>query len=210
MVKKTLVAHLQGLGAVFTARELAAVSGRSASAVSQGLGFLMREGLVVKVAHGVWAAGAAQPSPYAVIAKILPRQRAYVSFTSALHLHGVIEQIPQQVTLASVAHSSAIKTGAGVFSVHHLAASFFRGFAWRDAGAFLLAEPEKALVDCLYVSAFRNRQFSHFPELRFPASFSFRKARAWVGRIKSRKAAEHARKRLEIIIAAQAAGERES
>ncbi len=204
MVKKTLIAHIMGLGRpVFSARELSAVSGKSPSTVSQGLAFLRRQGLVVKVSHGVWAAGGTAPGPYSVIAHILPKQRAYVSFTSALHLHGVIEQIPRVVTLASVAHSREIKTAAGVFAVHHLSPSFFSGFAWREgAGGFLLAEPEKALVDCLYVSAFRKRQFSYFPELRFPKSFSFKKARGWIDSIKSRKAAVHALRRLEIIKAA--------
>jgi predicted transcriptional regulator of viral defense system len=201
MVKKTLIAHIMGLGRpVFSVRELSAVSGKSPSTVSQGLAFLRRQGLVVKVAHGVWAAGGTMPGPYIVIAHILPKQRAYVSFTSALHLHGVIEQIPQMVTLASVAHSGEIKTAAGVFAVHHLSPSFFSGFGWREGvGGFLLAEPEKALVDCLYVSAFRKQQFSHFPELRFPRSFSFKKAYSWIDAIKSRKAAVHARRRLEQI-----------
>ncbi len=206
MVKKTLFTYLTKLARpVFTARELSAVSGKSPSTVSQGLAFLGRQGLVVKVAHGVWAAGGAMPSPYAVIGQILPRQRAYVSFTSALHLHGIIEQIPQSVTLASVAHSGEIKTAAGVFAVHHLAPSFFTGFAMRGgAGGFLLAEPEKALVDCLYVSAFRKRQFSHFPELRFPAGFSFKKAYAWLAQVKSVKAAVHARRRLDNLKRGQA------
>ena len=201
MVKKTLIAHITGLGrSVFSTRELSAVSGKSPSTVSQGLAFLRRQGLVVKVAHGVWAAGGTMPGPYAVIAHILPKQRAYVSFTSALHLHGVIEQIPQVITLASVAHSGEIKTAAGAFTVHHVSPSFFLGFGWRDgAESFLLAEPEKALVDCLYVSAFRKRQFSHFPELRFPKSFSFKKAYGWVDAIKNRKAAVHAGRRLEHI-----------
>lgn len=201
MDKKTLIAHIMGLGwTVFSARELGAVSGRSPSAVSQGLSFLAGQGLVVKVAHGVWAAGAEPPGPYSVIAHILPRQRAYVSFTSALHLHGIIEQIPQVITLASVAHSGEIKTAAGVFSVHHLAPSFFLGFGWRESGGgFLLAEPEKALVDCLYVSAFRKRQFSYFPELRFSKSFSFKKAYAWTDAINSRRAALHVRRRLELL-----------
>lgn len=190
-----------GLGRpVFSARELSAVSGKSPPAVSQGLAFLRSQGLVVRVAHGVWAAGGTIPGPYAVIAHILPNQRAYVSFTSALHLHGIIEQIPQAVTLASVAHSGEIKTAAGVFAVHHLSPSFFGGFGWREgAGGFLLAEPEKALVDCLYISAFRKRQFSHFPELRFPKSFSFKKAYGWIDSIENRKAAVHARRRLQLI-----------
>jgi len=203
-VKKTLAAHIAALGRpVFTARDLAAVSGRSASVVSQGLAFLQGQGLVIKVAHGVWAAGRAMPSPYAVIPYLLPKQRAYVSFTSALHLHGIIEQIPQSVTLASVAHTKEIHTKAGTFMVHHLAPSFFSGFDWREGGGFFIAEPEKALVDCLYVSAFRKRQFSHFPELHFSRAFSFNKAAAWARRIKSAKASAHVLCRLKTIQSAR-------
>ncbi len=199
-VKKTLAAHIAALGrSVFAARELAGVSGRSASVVSQGLAFLARQGLAVKVGHGVWAAGGAMPSPYAVIPYLLPRQRAYVSFTSALHLHGIIEQIPQVITLASVAHTKEITTNAGTFAVHHIAPAFFKGFSWREAGGFFIAEPEKALVDCLYVSAFRERRYSHFPELYFPAAFSFKKAAAWAAFIKSGAALKYVLKRLAKI-----------
>jgi predicted transcriptional regulator of viral defense system len=197
---KTLAAYIGVLGQpVFTARELSAVSGRSASVVSQGLAFLEKQGLAVKVAHGVWASGGSMPSPYAVIPFILPRQRGYVSFTSALHLHGIIEQIPQVIALASVAHTREIHTGAGNYMVHHLAASFFTGFGWHKEGGFLIAEPEKALVDCLYVSAFRNRQYSYFPELDFSGAFSFTKAAAWAELIKNRAALKHVLKRLAAI-----------
>ncbi len=202
---KTLAACLGLLGRqIFTARELSAVSGRSASVVSQGLAFLQKQGLAVKVAHGVWASGSSMPSPYAVIPYLFPRQRVYVSFTSALHLHGIIEQIPQVITLASVAHTREINTNAGNYLAHHLAPSFFTGFNWHEKGGFLIAEPEKALVDCLYVSAFRNRQFSHFPELIFPAAFSFKRAVAWAALIKNGAALKHALKRLAEIKVASA------
>jgi predicted transcriptional regulator of viral defense system len=199
MAEKTLIAHVMGLGRpVFSSRELSSVSGKSPSAVSQGLAFLSRQGLAVKVAHGLWAVGVSAPSPYSLIPYLLPRQRTYVSFTSALHLHGIIEQIPQVVTLASVAHSAEIKTASGQFVVHHIAPSFFCGFGWRKEGeGFLIAEPEKALVDCLYISAFRKRQFSCFPELRFGRDFSFKKAYFWAGAIKNLKAAANARRRLD-------------
>ena len=115
MAKKTLIAHILGLGRpVFSARELSAVSGRSPSTVSQGLAFLAGEGLVVKVAHGLWAAGTSAPSPYAVVAHLRPKQRFYVSFTSALHLHGIIGQIPRCLRWPRSAHGGLIGTASGV------------------------------------------------------------------------------------------------
>lgn len=101
--------------------------------------------------------------------------------------------------LASVAHTKEIRTNAGIFAVHHLAPSFFRGFAWREGGGFFIADPEKALVDCLYVSTFRGRRFSHFPELNLSESFDFKKAVAWAAFIKSGAALKHVLKRLAEI-----------
>lgn len=170
---------------VFTTFELAALSGRSASASTQALARLARRGVVVKVRRGIWAvAGDPRASVFAVIPYLFPKDRAYVSFISALHLYGIVGQIPRVVTLASPAHTKTILTSLGTFSVHRIAPAFFAGFRWyKDSGTFLIAEPEKALVDSLYLSARKKRQYGHFPELDFPRSFSFRRAREWAARI---------------------------
>ncbi|MCG2711140.1 MAG: hypothetical protein L6416_02270, partial [Candidatus Omnitrophica bacterium] len=111
---------------------------------------------------------------------LTPRHRAYVSFVSALHLHGIIEQIPQVITLASTSHTSTVRTKIGTFTIHQIAPQFFKGFDWyRGDGSFLIAQPEKALVDSLYLSAFKNKRFGFFPEMSFPKAFSFARARKW-------------------------------
>jgi len=201
MSNKTLLAYIKELNkVVFRTEELVAISGKSSSVVSQGLNFLKTQGLVFKIYHGVWSFGNKLPNSYSVIPYILPKQRVYVSFTSALHLHGIIEQIPQSLTLASVAHTREIKTRVGVFMVHHLSPSFFFGFDWKkDGEEFLLADPEKALADCLYISAYKKKQFSFFPELYFPREFNFKKVKNYLKRIKNRKASIYALRKLEII-----------
>lgn len=171
---------------VFTTREAASCAGGSLSGTVQALNHLAREGVVIKIARGIWGVdmGNERISQYSVIPFLLPRGRGYVSFISALHLHGIIEQIPQAVTLASMAHTKTIRTKLGTFYLHRIAPSFFKGFDWyKGKGNFLIAEPEKAFVDCLYLSARKKKQFGHFPELRFPRSFSFKKARDWAGQI---------------------------
>ena len=131
---------------------------------------------------------------------MLARGRVYVSFISALHLYGIIEQIPQAVTLASTAHTKAISTKLGVFYVHRIAPSFFKGFDWyKGKGSFLIAEPEKALVDCLYLSARKKNQFGYFPELSFPKSFSFNKAKKWASQIPDAKIRVSVLKKLKAI-----------
>jgi len=187
---------------VFTTHELAAVSGRSLSSVAQALNALERDGLVFKLYRGIWAdSGNEELSPNAVIPYLFPRHRAYISFVSALHIYGIIEQIPQVITLASTIHTRVIRTKIGVFALHRISPLFFDGFGWyKGAGSFLIAEPEKALVDSLYLSACRKKQFGYFPELRFPKGFNFNRAREWAGRIPNSKIRSYAKERLESMI----------
>lgn len=190
---------------VFTTAEAAALAGRSVSAVTQALNVLCRQGLFSKAYRGIWMdAQEDTVSPYLIVPFLFPRHRAYVSFISALHLYGIIEQIPQVITLASTAHTKRIKTALGTFEVHRIAPFFFQGFSWyKGTGGFLIAEMEKALVDCLYLSARKHNRFRFFPELRFPRTFSFRKARTWAGMIPDANIARFVQQKLKNISAAQ-------
>ncbi len=187
---------------IFTTREAAACAGGSMSNTIQALNHLVKEGVVIKIARGVWGfdMGGVRFSQYSVIPFLLSRSRAYVSFLSALHIQGIIEQIPQSVTLASTSHTRTIKTKFGTFFIHRIAPYFFKGFGWyKSSGDFLIAEPEKALVDCLYLSARRKKQFGHFPELHFPKAFSFRRAFSWAEQIRDPKIRTYVVNRLKLI-----------
>ena len=186
---------------IFTTHELTVLSGKSQSNVTQALNFLKRQGLIIKIYRGIWAeAGNERLSPYSVIPHLFPRRRAYVSFISALHLYGIIEQIPQEITLASTGHTKIMRTKAGIFSVHRISPLFFDGFDWyKGRGSFLIAEPEKALVDSLYLSACKGRLFSYFPELHFTKSFSLKKAKAWAEKIPNPKISSHVRRKLAVL-----------
>ena len=187
--------------AVFTTREVYAVSGKSLSGVVQGLNHLSKIGALVKIRRGVWAEPSRDPiSPFSIIPFLPAGHRTYLSFISALHLHGIIEQIPQTISCASLTHTHVINTAVGSFSIHRIAPDFFFGFEWyKQTGDFLVAEPEKALLDCLYLSGRKGNQFTHFPELNFPSSFSFTKARRWAGRIKDPRLRKYVLNKLEEI-----------
>ncbi|MEW6086776.1 MAG: hypothetical protein AB1498_00475 [bacterium] len=171
---------------VFTTRELAAHYKGTLSNTTQTLNHLEKKGVVLKIKRGVWGLniGSERLSPYMVIPFLSVVQRLYVSFITALHLYDIIEQIPQAITLASTSHTKTIKTKLGTFFIHRISPSFFKGFDWyKNGGKFLIAEPEKALIDCLYVSSRRKNQFGYFPELHFPKSFNFKKAEKWANEI---------------------------
>ena len=175
---------------IFTTREASACAGGSMSNTIQALNHLAKEEVVIKITRGVWGLdmGGGRFSQYSVIPFLLPRSRVYVSFLSALHLHGIIEQIPQSIMLASTGHTKTVRTKLGTFFFHKISPGFFKGFGWyKGVGEFLIAEPEKALIDCFYLSARKKKQFGHFPELSFPKSFSFKKARGWAEEIPDKR-----------------------
>ena len=185
-----IMVFIKKLGrSIFTTHDLITLSGKSASTIVQSLNRLAQQGLLVKIYRGVWAELGAKPfSVFETIPFLFPRHRVYISFITALHLHGIVEQIPQVITLASPSHSRTIRTHVGVFSVHQIAPAFFAGFDWyKKDENFLVAEPEKALIDSLYISSRRKKQFGHFPELNFPPTFSFKTAAQWVERIPEQK-----------------------
>ena len=202
MRKRGILSAVREVGRpVFTTQEISAISKKSLSTTTQALNNLEKEGLILKAYRGIWCEASKEYiSPYSIIPFLFPRHRAYVSFITALHLHGIIEQIPEVITLASTSHSKMIKTKLGAFAVHQIEPRFFDGFDWyKKEGGFLIAEPEKALVDCLYLSAFKKRQFGHFPEIRFPRSFSAAKARGWVRRIPNAKIRLNVGKKLDAL-----------
>jgi len=202
MVRKSILTFIKKLNRpVFTTREAAILSGSSLSNASKMLRTLERRGLVLKVTRGIWAETENEKlSPYSIIPLLLPKNRTYVSFISALHLHGIIEQIPQEITLASIVHTKKIKTKLGMLSIHRISPPLFDGFDWyRGEGSFLIAEPEKALFDSIYLSTRKKKQFGYFPELNFTSSFSFKKVAKWIDKIPEKRIRSSVEKKLKEI-----------
>jgi predicted transcriptional regulator of viral defense system len=154
---------------VFTTREYAAAAGIGIDSASRQLARLKRQNKSLQqLTRGVWA-NTAHPhfNPYSCVAKLAGREQAYVSFLSALHLHGVLSQIPATIQIATTGHTRALRTPIGTFEFLQLKPALFRkGIDWRDTAIpYLLATVEKALFDTLYISTRKKRRFSRLPEL---------------------------------------------
>ena len=202
-MKESIQKSIQKLNRdIFTTSELAQAAGKSLSVTTQSLNYLERQNVVLKICRGIWSISDSRKlSPYAIVPFLLPKHRAYVSFISALHLHHMIEQIPQVITLASTAHTKTVKTKIGTFCVHQITPSFFKGFNWyKKTGSFLIAEPEKAFVDSLYLSAYKKRQFGYFPELHFPKEFSFKKVKYWASIIPNTRVRKYVEDKIELAL----------
>lgn len=185
---------------VFTTREVAAIRGASVAATSQTLRRLETDGRVVRVARGVWC-DPEDPgfTPFALVHALAGIHPAYVSFVSALHLHGIVEQIPQVVYAATTGHTARRRTPVGTYSFHRIEPRFFDGYDWYRGGHdFLIATPEKALIDSLYLASRKGNRFGSFPELDLTA-LRFEGAEDWIERIPYERIRKHVTRRFQEI-----------
>lgn len=185
---------------VFTTREVAAIRGASVAATSQTLRRLETDGRVVRVARGVWC-DPEDPgfTPFALVHALAGSHPAYVSFVSALHLHGIVEQIPQVVYAATTGHTARRRTAVGTYSFHRIDPRFFDGYDWYRGGHdFLIAAPEKALIDSLYLASRKGNRFGRFPELDLTA-LRFEGAEDWIARIPYQPIRKNVARRFEEV-----------
>lgn len=186
-------AALRRLGVpVIRTADAAAALGLSISAASRTLTQLAQAGLAHALRPGAfWVNG--DVDPYRLPEYLTAPFESYVSLHSALHLRGMVEQIPEIIYVASLSRTQRMDTRVATFSFHHLAPEVFGGYELLPSGA-KLASPEKALFDFAYLSAGRSRLFQALPELELPRGFRRAELKRWLARIpaqRSRTITEH-------------------
>jgi len=82
---------------------------------------------------------------------------SYISLESALSFYGIITQFPYQITSITPKKTKIIKTLGKEFSYSHIKPDFF--FDYEKKEKFLIALPEKALFDYLYLCSKGLRSF---------------------------------------------------
>jgi hypothetical protein len=172
---------------LFSSQETGKQIGASAVSISKALGRLARHGLVTKVMRGLWA-NTSHPlfSPYLVVGRLETSwgEPTYVSFISALHLHGILSQIPREMHIATARLRPPLKTPVGTYIFHQLKLALLTGFEPGDVwGRFQRASPEKALFDTAYVSLHRGQQWRHLPELELPPGWDWDAWSPWIAAI---------------------------
>ena len=154
--------------AVFTTRLFAALTGTQVASASRRLVRWAEQGDVVRLTRGVWA----QPqhpawTPAAAVGHLLGKEQGYVSFISALHLQGVLAQIPAPTTVATTGHGRTLHSPVGRYEFFKLDPRMMRdGIGMSNTTPpYPLAEAEKALLDAFYIPTRRGRRFASLPEL---------------------------------------------
>ncbi len=189
---------------LITSRDVAIATGGSAAVVSVLMRQLALRGLVTKVMRGLWANTAHSLfSPYLVIGWLAKtwQEPVYVSFISALHLHGMLSQIPREIHVATAVQHPAMATPVGKFAFHRLSRNLLVGTEPGDRwNRFQRATAEKALFDTLYLGLRRKQQWRHLPEIELPENWSWSAWDPWLKRIAFepfRVAMRHTRQQME-------------
>jgi predicted transcriptional regulator of viral defense system len=189
---------------VLTTADVAVRLRSTLSAASRTLGRLAAKGLVKQLRHGLWVMDP-EIDPLLLPEYLTNPLPSYISLQTALYRHGMIDQIPQVVYVASLANTRRIPTSLATFSIHRLAPEFFGGYRVDAQTRVKMALPEKALLDVLYLTATRSRLFASLPELELPRRFDIRECRRWIARIPAAYRRTMVARRFDAIIASRGA-----
>lgn len=170
---------------VLATREVAAALGVSASSASRSLSTLAQQGLVHRVSHGLWSIGPEPLDPLRLASELTRPFPGYISFQSALAARGAIDQIPRDISVASMARSRRVKTAGATFVIHRLPPELIGDYN-EDLG-FAMATVEKAIFDYFYVACASGHPHRRLPELDLPANFSLERVDEWIERIRSQR-----------------------
>lgn len=175
---------------IITTSEVARTTHTTQSLASRALSRLAKKHLLTRVVRGLWAdTGNSRFSPYAVVPYLVggraPAGECYVSFVSALSLHGMISQIPGAIHVAVARQRRPLATPVAQYQFHQIDRALMGGFGDGDRhGRFQLATPAKALFDTLYAASRRGRSFSRLPEVDLPRSVTDAEMQRWIRRIR--------------------------
>lgn len=97
---------------------------------------------------------------------------SYISLERALSRHGLIPEIVYNCTALTTRKTKTIKNDFGVFIFRNIKKDLFFGYntIHEEGGVYFLAEPEKALLDYLYLNSAKINNQDDIMELRLNES----------------------------------------
>ena len=138
---------------LFSLSDLIVLTGEKRSTISVQLSRLVSSGIVDRPVRG-WYVNPFRPPTDEELAMVI-RAPAYLSLEYALSEHGILSQNVFRYTLVTTKLPYTYRSDSNVFEYHQVKRSLFWGYV-RD-GTVLTAEPEKALLDLVYIRSVRGR-----------------------------------------------------
>lgn len=116
---------------------------------------LIRLNVLIKLERGVYALEGHMPNDFCIANTI--HRPSYVSFETALNVHGILSQFPYEITSATTGKPIQKNIQDKLYTYSRVQPVLFFGYEKTDG--FLMATPEKALLDQAYFSVLGLRQF---------------------------------------------------
>ena len=133
--------------AVFTLDDIALLAGQKKGSAAVTAHRLVKKGVLAHIERRRFCL--AGEDAKAVASQLV--RPSYISFRSALFLHGGTTQIPRELQVACLKNRRPLSYGGEKISFHRLPARALGGFQPFRTGqkAYFLADKEKALADCI-------------------------------------------------------------
>ena len=134
--------------AIFSPNDITKITGQSGSGVYVLINRLHNKGLITKPLKGVISLS---QDPFVISSQLYPP--SYISFITALYLHGKIQQVIDRIFIVSARKRRQIKVfGMDVQFVTLKRAMIFGYKKERKENSYVVvADVEKAIIDCLYL-----------------------------------------------------------
>lgn len=177
--------NLKILAPTFLTKEAASILNISANYAAIILSRLAKQKTIVHLTRGKWAySDSVDPL---LLPNILAHpMMAYVSLYSALYYHGMIDQIPHTVFAISNGKTKVFDTPLGTVSIHSINPVLFTGYEIYGKNSVLMAIPEKALFDTLYLMPAKSNLFKRLTEIELPKNFRFKLIDRWLKQVKNK------------------------
>lgn len=145
---------------VFSIQQLANLVGKPKKIAKVYASRLVKKGLGARVLRGKISF---TDDDFVVATQLV--EPSYVSLRSAFLFHGLAKQVPNRVQCVTPTNSRIY--GALGIVYHKIPPGLFYGYEKQDKGAsyVFVAEPEKALIDSVYLNAVSRQEAKEFVEL---------------------------------------------
>jgi predicted transcriptional regulator of viral defense system len=138
------------------------------------ISYWLKKGLIIKLRNGLYTFPEYKSkSAFAFYFANKIYRPSYISLHSALSFYGIIPESVVQITSITSKKTASFSNAIGEFSYKSVRPELMFGYDVKpmtEGQSFLLAKPEKALVDLLYLYPFYNTR-SEIGELRLDMDF---------------------------------------
>ncbi len=143
---------------IFSINDIAQLTEREKSVLWVELHRLVKSGTLERVARGWYVNPFYPPSPEEI--GMVLRRPSYISMEYALSMKNILSQSSYTLTLITLKQPYTYGRGQWNFEYHQISRRLF--FGYLEERGILIAEPEKALLDMIYIRHLKNKEMDEY------------------------------------------------